>query len=197
MKKAERTRQYIISRTAPIFNKQGFQGTSLADLQDATGLTKGSLYGNFSDKEEIAREAFCYAMDEIRSFVRQRMNRKGTAREKLAALLSFYAEYVFNPPIPGGCPLLNNAVEADDFHPDLKNLVATEIENTIAAIAQILEQGRKSGEFKRDLRVRELAVIFFTSVEGAIMVSRVSGSDRAMKIVVRHCKSLLDQISIK
>jgi AcrR family transcriptional regulator len=197
VKKSERTRQYIVSKTAAVFNKQGFHGTTVSDLETATGLTKGSLYGNFSDKEEIAREAFYHSLTQIRDFVRERMNQKETARDKLIALLSFYAAYVFDPPIAGGCPLLNTAVEADDFNPMMKKVVSDEIEVTVSAIAGVLESGRRSGEFVRNFKPRELATIFFTCVEGAIMVSRVSGSDKAMKIAVRHCKSLLDQISTK
>ena len=146
VKKSERTRQYIVSRTAAVFNKQGYQGTSLSDLEGATGLTKGSLYGNFSDKEEIARAAFFHSMGQIRSFVRRRIEKKKTARAKLIAVLSFYAAYVFDPPVPGGCPLLNTAVEADDFNPAMKKIVAQEIEKTVAAIAELLESGKKSGE---------------------------------------------------
>lgn len=197
VKKSTRTRQHIISATAPVFNKQGFQGASLSDLQRATGLTKGSLYGNFSDKEEIAREAFHYSMQQTRAFVRQRLSGEATARGKLVALLSFYADHVFNPPIPGGCPLLNSAVEADDFNLPMKKEVAKEIAETIGYIAKLLAQGKRNGEFRTDFKTKEMATIFFTSVEGAIMVSRVSGSDMAMKIVVRHCKRLLDQIIIK
>ncbi|MCP2807331.1 TetR family transcriptional regulator, partial [Salmonella enterica subsp. enterica serovar Typhimurium] len=58
--KAERTRQYIIDKAAPIFNKKGYAGTSLNDLIEATGLTKGAIYGNFENKDEIALEAFDY-----------------------------------------------------------------------------------------------------------------------------------------
>ena len=58
MSKAEKTRQFIIEKTAPIFNKKGFAGTSLSDMTEATGLTKGSIYGNFADKDEVAMAAF-------------------------------------------------------------------------------------------------------------------------------------------
>src|SRR5262245_13558435 len=58
MTKAQRTRLHIIEKTAPLFNMNGFDGTSLADLCRVTGLTKGALYGNFLDKEELATEAF-------------------------------------------------------------------------------------------------------------------------------------------
>ena len=45
--KAEKTKEYIIATSAPIFNKQGYAGTSMSDITKATGLTKGVLYGNF------------------------------------------------------------------------------------------------------------------------------------------------------
>ena len=197
MKKSERTRQHIVSTTAAVFNKQGYRGTSLSDLEGATGLSKGSLYGNFSDKEEIAREAFFHSINQIRSSIRQRLDKKSTARGKLIAILTFFADYVFNPPVPGGCPLMNSAIEADDSNPQMKPIVAKEIDDTVAAITELLDLGKKSGEFTHDFKSRELATVFFTSVEGALMMSRVSGSDKAMKIVVRHCKNLLDQIAVK
>jgi TetR/AcrR family transcriptional regulator, transcriptional repressor for nem operon len=195
MSKSERTRQFIIEKTAPVFNKYGFEGTSLTVLQEVTGLTKGSLYGNFVDKEEIAREVFRYSMTKVRSFVGARLEKHKTARLKLTALFNFYAQYVFDPPIAGGCPLLNNAVEADDNHIFLKKTVQEEIDRTIKFIASLLEDGKKNGEFNKDVKCVELATVFFSSIEGAIMVSRVSDSDAAMKTVIKHCKNILDSIS--
>ena len=52
--RSEKTRQLIIETAAPIFNKKGYAGTSLSDLTQATGLTKGSIYGNFKNKDEVA-----------------------------------------------------------------------------------------------------------------------------------------------
>ena len=58
LSKAERTKRFIIKKSAPIFNKKGYAGTSLSDLTQATGLTKGSIYGNFKNKDEVAVCAF-------------------------------------------------------------------------------------------------------------------------------------------
>ncbi len=99
--KAERTRQLIIEKTAPLFNKKGFDGTTLSDMEKATGLTKGSLYGNFRDKDEIASEAFQYSMRKVKLLVREKVDAVVTNKEQLEALLDFYAEYVFDPPVAG------------------------------------------------------------------------------------------------
>ncbi len=195
MGKATVTRQFIIDKTAPVFNTKGYNGTSLNDLTEATGLTKGSLYGNFDNKEEIAIAVFHYSMERVRETARLKIERAKSSKDKLLALLDFYSQYVFSSPIPGGCPLMNNAVEADDQHVFMKKAVATEIKKTIDVIAGLLLKGKKEGEFKNSINEKEIANLFFCSIEGAIIVSRVSSSDAAMKSVASFNRNLLKQIS--
>ena len=52
MTKGEQTRQRIVKEAAPIFNRRGYEGSSLSDLMKATGLKKGGIYRHFSSKEE-------------------------------------------------------------------------------------------------------------------------------------------------
>lgn len=196
MTKASRTRQYIIDKTAPVFNIRGYAGTSLLDLTKATGLSKGALYGNFNDKEEIAVAVFQYSMEKVCAAFHTKLEKSERFKDKLISLLEFYEQYVFSSPIPGGCPLMNNAVEADDHHVFLKKAVSLEMKKTIDFIAGLLEKGRNRGEFKFDIKPKELAYVFFCSIEGAVVISRVSSSDTAMKTVVSHCKNMVEQISL-
>jgi AcrR family transcriptional regulator len=193
--KAERTRQTIIEKTAPLFNSKGFVGTTLSDLTEVTGLTKGSLYGNFNDKDEIAREAFLYSVRKVKEMVRRKLDEVSTNKKKLIALLEFYASYVFKPPISGGCPLLNTAIEADDHHPEMRKYVSRELVETITFIDSLLRKGVKTGEFAPGIRTREIAFALFCSVEGALMFARVERSQEPMDIIVKHCKKILDSIS--
>ena len=195
MTKADRTRRHIIEKTAPLFNRKGFDGTSLAELTEATGLTKGALYGNFRNKDEIALEAFKYAIAKVREMVRQELDGAVSCKQQLVALLNFYAKYVFTPPIPGGCPLLNNAIEADDHRTSMRRVVVKELLHTVNFIRDLIKQGIKNNEFRSDIEASELAYTIFCSVEGALMFSRVERSHEPMNIIVTHCKKILDQIS--
>ena len=195
MTKADRTRQHIIEKTAPLFNQKGFDGTSLAELTAATGLTKGALYGNFQDKEEIALEAFQYSIDKVKDAVRQELEGAMTCKEQLLALLTFYSRYVFKPPIPGGCPLLNTAVEADDHHTSMRRVVVKELLYAVNFIRKLIQRGIEKNEFRADIDAAEIAYAIFCSVEGALMFSRVERSREPMDIIIQHCKKILDQIS--
>lgn len=196
LSKADRTRARILEKTAPVFNKKGFEGTSLADLTSCTGLTKGALYGNFHNKEDIAMEAFKYSMVRVREMVRKKISKEHTCKKQLSAMLDFYAQYVFNPPVPGGCPLLNTAIEADDNFPSMRRVVVKELMATVMFIYNLLKKGIKQGEFKSDTNARDLAYTFFCAIEGAVMFARAERSEEPVKIIVKHCKKLLNEISI-
>lgn len=196
LSKAEKTKQFILQQTAPLFNMKGFEGTSMADLTGSTGLTKGALYGNFHNKEDLAMEAFKYAVGRVKELVKERVDHETTYKRQLRAMLDFFAEYVFHPPVAGGCPLLNTAVQADDQFPGMRRVVVKELMSTVMFIYNLLNKGIQAGEFRKDVNARELAYTIFCSVEGAIMFSRAERSEEPMKIIIKHCKKLINEISI-
>ena len=57
MSKGDQTRERIIAKAAELFNQRGLEGTSMADLMEATGLEKGGIYRHFPSKEAVAAEA--------------------------------------------------------------------------------------------------------------------------------------------
>ncbi|MEJ0031934.1 MAG: TetR family transcriptional regulator C-terminal domain-containing protein [Bacteroidota bacterium] len=112
-------------------------------------------------------------------------------RKKLDALLTFFVSAVLNPPVRGGCPLLNTAVEADDHRPSMRKTVVAELEKSVNSMMKLLDLGKQNGEFKRNFDSREVAMLFFCSIEGAIMFSRVSSSKEAMSIVTKQLRLII------
>lgn len=192
MGKSERTKEYILRKAAPVFNKKGFAGTSLSDLTEATGLTKGGLYGNFATKEDIALEVFTYAVGEMRQAVRAHVDADMPAVEQLLALLEFYRDYAVHPVVPGGCVLLNTAVEADDNQPALKKKVAAELKRPVRFIRSLLQKAVQNGELEPDGDLTTLAFSMFCAIEGAVMITRVQESTAAVNAVVDDWKARID-----
>src|ERR1017187_6727853 len=107
MTKAEQTRAFIIEKTAPIFNTKGYEGTSMSDITNATGLTKGSIYGNFVNKDEVALAVFDYNWRKIETIMRSEMAKYQTAKDKLLVYVDVYDNFLNHPFPEGGCPILN------------------------------------------------------------------------------------------
>jgi AcrR family transcriptional regulator len=103
MSKSEQTKAFIIEKTAPIFNKKGYAGTSLSDMTEATNLTKGSIYGNFANKDEVALAAFDYNLGRVNGILNrewQSRNRQGkieSLRKNILTLLTIPSRPVVAP----------------------------------------------------------------------------------------------------
>ena len=130
--KAEKTKKLIIEKVAPIFNKQGYTGTSLSDITGATGLTKGAVYGNFGNKENLALEAFNYNIRKAVWAVADLINVEETAVDKFKALTNYYRDFYDKTLDYGGCPILNVGVDSKNINQPLKirvNEVISKLQN--------------------------------------------------------------------
>ncbi|HEY1166541.1 MAG TPA: TetR/AcrR family transcriptional regulator [Chitinophaga sp.] len=195
MSKAERTRQLIIEKAALIINRKGMAGTSISDIMDATKLAKGGVYGNFESKEEICAEAFDYLLNNVNNTIRASLSEKTSAKEQLFGLLDYYKTAPLRED-HYGCPLLNFGTEADDTNPVIKEKVSKAITEYQARIAKIVRKGIEAGEFKPGFDASQFAVKAFTMIEGAILVCRVQGSIRQMRIITDILRKEIEDNSL-
>lgn len=175
MSKAEKTRQFIIEKTASVFNRKGFAGTSLFDITEATGLTKGSIYGNFENKDAVALEVFKYNVAKMQAKFDTEIHSVPTSKGKLLAYADFYEKNAAKLFPDGGCPILNTAIEADDTHLDLKNAAATSLLFWKKNLEQIIFSGIQSQEFKASTNPEEAALAILAIIEGAMMITKLTG----------------------
>ncbi len=194
MTKAERTRHFIIEKAAPLINRKGMAGTSINDIMEATQLTKGSVYGNFENKEEICSEAFDYLMKRLLSSLDAAMAGKKTYREKLFAFLDFYPPTLKQEGYYG-CPMMNFGNEADDTNPDIKQKVSKAIAASEAKIAKLVQAGIDNGEFRKDVDAEIFSVKLFTMLEGGMWISRMQSSNKQVLLVIDILKKEITQFS--
>jgi AcrR family transcriptional regulator len=173
MTKGDDTREMILARSAPLFNRQGYFGASLADIMRETGLEKGGIYNHFSSKEQLALESFDYAYALIAQRVRDALEGKKHAVERLRALIWVFQSIVEDPPVAGGCPILNTAIEADDAHEVLRERARAAMDNWRTTIRRILERGIERQEIRAGIDPDEVATLFIATLEGAIMLSNL------------------------
>jgi TetR/AcrR family transcriptional repressor of nem operon len=194
LSKAERTRAFIIESTAEIFNKKGYAGTSLSDLTEATNLTKGSIYGNFENKEEVALAVFDYNCAKISQVIQEQINKAETFHDKLMVYAGIYKKITRESVNRGGCPILNTATEADDTNDLLKAKAAKALGKWVKNISQLIEAGIKAGEFKKDVNIRQSAVSVVALIEGGVMISRTTGDASSMDNVLATVEILISQM---
>ncbi|GFZ82929.1 hypothetical protein GCM10008018_31110 [Paenibacillus marchantiophytorum] len=187
MRKGELTKLRIIEKSAVLFNNKGYTGTTMQDIIDVTGLTKGAIYRNFASKDEIAIEAFQYAGQVLWIHFSAAVESQDTAIGKIIAMCDVYKDTVHNPPIQGGCPFLNTAVESDHSFPMLRDHALEAYTQMLGFIQSMLLQGVNSGEFRAEIDTESTASFIFSSIEGGIMASR----NRHVAFAIENIKRLL------
>ncbi|MBI5915750.1 MAG: TetR/AcrR family transcriptional regulator [Bacteroidetes bacterium] len=202
MTKSEKTRQFIIEKSAALFNQKGYSGTSMSDIMEVTGLSKGGIYGNFKRegldkngvKDAIAIAAFGHAVQRVYDAINERTAVIEHSLDKLKAVVYFYRERILDPPVEGGCPIQNTAVESDDANPLLREKVEQAIGEWQRRIVRTLEKGIEKGEVRPDVDKAEFATLFIGNLEGGILLARVQRSIKPFEVMSKQLLTMIENL---
>lgn len=199
-KKGDRTRERIVSTAAPVFNRLGYAGASVADLMAAAGLEKGGIYRHFESKEAIAIAAFDHAIalhaERFRAYIAAAPPHAAARMVAVAEALASVGE---NPVVVGGCPLLNTAVECDDnegpLYPELRKRTRRAMSRLLGAVRGIVAEGIASREFPRSTDADAEASTLVATMEGALMLTKLYKDPIHLRHAVARVRERADELA--
>lgn len=193
--KAEKTRQMIIEKAAPIFNKKGIAATAMSDIAEATKLSKGNLFAQFENKENLASCAVNHNLQLFLDKAHGSMTKGYNHKSKLLSLLDYFKDPL-HPKIEGGCPIINFGVEVDDINPLIRHQIHKTVINIQNAIVSVIQQGVEAGEFKKDWSAENFAIKTFAMLEGAQMICRIAQSNDNMELILSLVNKEIEENSL-
>jgi TetR/AcrR family transcriptional repressor of nem operon len=189
MSKGQLTRERIIAAAAPLFNQHGYEGCCLKDIMAATGLEKGGIYRHFESKEELAAEAFDYAWNFASSKRRIHLDDLPNHADKIKQHI---ANFIARTGLPGGCPLLNTAVDADNGNPVLRERVRKALRNWQTMLRTIIDEGILSGTIRPGIDASAAANRIIGGLEGAMVISRIERNDQALRQTLEYLDEFVE-----
>jgi TetR/AcrR family transcriptional regulator, transcriptional repressor for nem operon len=189
MSKGEATRQRIIEQAAPLFNQRGYEGCSLQDIMAATGLEKGGIYRHFESKEELAAEAFDFAW--TLASTRRRRHLDGIPNH-VDRLKRYVANFVERSTFPGGCPLLNTAIDSDNGNPILRERVRKALRSWKSLLETILTAGIAAGTVRPAIDPAKVSSILIAGLEGGMFLSRIERNDQGLRDALEFLDTYLE-----
>jgi TetR/AcrR family transcriptional regulator, transcriptional repressor for nem operon len=190
--KGERTRRRIVERCAPVFNQRGYAGASMRDLVAATGLEKGGIYNHFGSKEALALAAFDHSVDLLGERLAAARASTDDAVDQLIALVHAFEGWAREPAVPGGCPIMNTAIEADDTNPELHAHARDAMTRWHRLIGAIVKDGTATAQLAPGTNPYELATVLTATLEGGLMLTRLHRDTAHMDRVVAHLVTYLE-----
>jgi TetR/AcrR family transcriptional regulator, transcriptional repressor for nem operon len=189
--KGAETRREIIRQAAPIFNRQGFAGAALSDLMRATGLEKGGIYRHFKSKQQLAAEAFDYAWNIASKRRLEDTEQLANSVDRLLQLVRNFRDRREGL-VPGGCPLLNTAIDADNGNFLLRRKAQRALDGWLARIRNTVELGQRSGEIRANVDPVAVAATVVSTLEGSLMIARLQRSDLAIDQACSHLEDYFE-----
>ena len=121
---------------------------------------------------------------------------KERALDRLLAIIGVFQRHVENPILPGGCPLLNTAVEADDTEPALREHAQAAMTAWHKLLGGIVKAGVQSGELRPEVDPYVVAPIMTSTLEGALMLSRLYDDPAYLRRAVAHLTAYLESLAL-
>ena len=180
-----------------MFNRQGYAGASLRDLIGATGLEKGGIYNHFGSKEQLALEAYDYAMSRVTESLARSQEGATDAVDRLTRMIQAFARNARRPSIDGGCPMMNTAIEADDTNSELRDRARESMTLWHRLVGRIVKDGKADGTLVADVDPYALASTITASLEGALMLARLYDDPAHMDRVVDHLVAHAESLRVK
>ena len=196
MSRGDETREHILRQAASVFNRLGYAGASVSDLEAATGLRTGGIYRHFpGGKETLAAEAFRWAVQQVDERLAAAVGTPGGAMARLHALVDTWAGYGVSPPMPGGCPVMNAAIEHDAGGSGLLRRQALDtMDRWRALVRDVVAAGQASGELRAGPLTTPdaVATTLLATMEGAIMLAGLYRDDAPLTHAAEQTKAYLD-----
>lgn len=181
----------VLDQAMAVFWKQGFEGTGMPDLEQATGLGRQSLYGAFGDKRTLfARVVEHYFARVLKPWVIDVLDAPGSARANVERIFVQWEAAAAAPEFHG-CLVGNSASELSGRDSELKRVLREKLALVEKAFARALARARRAGEVNPKLDVQATARLLVTLSQGLAVVARVERDPAFVRGVTESARKLL------
>ena len=171
MKANTSTSEFILKTVSPIFNKQGYVGTSLSQLTKATGLTKGAIYCNFENKEDLAVKAFEENVKLAIIPLLKLIEEQNGSLKKLYTITNYFKTYFNVVNSIGGCPMLRVGVDTKFNNPILFDKAQRLSLKFVFGLTRIINEGMDSNEIQKNTDASKNAQIILSIIQGGSLLA--------------------------
>lgn len=178
--KGIQTRQTIITQALQLFCVKGYYNTSINDILEATGLTKGGLYGHFASKEDLWYAVYDEALSIWRAVVFRGIRSGADPLECILTLIendlkTKLGTHIFG----GGCFFHSMLVELSGQSDAMCRHLMQGFDQLAGLLCSWLEQAGQKGLLKENLNFNEIANHIIISLNGAAALY-APGRDQAV-----------------
>ena len=191
-RRREATRRAMLSASRRLFSRKGFEATSIDAIAEEVGVTKGALYWHFENKEALFEGILEQIRTDWREQVLAEVDDVADPVEKLGRLFDNYIVLLNDR--PDICLFLQRAALDDDAKH--RGRVRTVYKQTAGLITKIIDDGKLTGVFRRDIESNTAAHAILGVLTGAEQQCRANKALSFRDLVSEMKKALIRGLSV-
>lgn len=189
--KGTKTREHILKSSRKLLVTQGFHNTAISEIISATGVKKGNLYYHFASKEDLGLAVLEDAKEEFFLFLNKSLSGSDPVIKIINACQAIFNEQKKNNFV-GGCLFGNTALEMTDSNPQFASIIQEVFDRWTEIFETLMLKAQESGNLNSKIPPKLLAKTVVATVEGAIMMSRVSKRKQDLCDFLTAIKTILE-----
>lgn len=178
-------RDQALAIALELFWRQGFEGTSTAQLTQAMGITPPSLYAAFGSKEALYREAVDRYLATYGEFLTRALSGPTSAREAVAKLLQDAAQQFSQAEHPHGCMVSYAVLQCAPENAALATEMTGHRQAARTAIKTRLDRARATGELPPDADTNALAAFYAALLQGMAVQAKDGASPALLQQIAQ------------
>ncbi|WP_431963321.1 TetR/AcrR family transcriptional regulator [Nocardia sp. bgisy134] len=173
----------VVERAMEEFWTRGYGGTSPAQLAEATGVGKGSLYHTFGSKRQLFDRALAHYGRMGVEHAEEVLFQPGTTRERIGAYLRETVDSDVAQPVRRGCMVVNTAAELGGHDEEITRALRGIEERIVAVLAARIEQGRRDGDIGPDVDAQATAEFLLNTSVGLRIMAKTRDAEALYRII--------------
>ncbi len=189
-------REKIVYTAMKLFSVKGYESTSLTDILDAAGTSKGGFYNHFKSKDELFYEVLKEARKIWRECCFHGLDKIEDPVEKLKAfLLNYKDRYLKNSDsFPGGCIFITFSVGLNGKRPDLTSDITEKFNKLRQMIKSFLDKAKETGKIRADIDTAGASEIIFSTMLGSSVLHRADKSENDLDHTIGTLIDFIDSL---
>jgi TetR/AcrR family transcriptional repressor of nem operon len=189
------SRETLLDVAIAAFRRRGYANTSVADLCDAAGVTKGAFFHHFKNKDDLARQAADrFGVGATALFDAGEHNKLDDPRDRLLGYVDLRIRMI-DGPIPDFCCYFGTLVqEVHETHPDIRDKAASHIVGHVDVLAAEVEKAKAAYAPDADWQPRDVAMFMQTTVQGMLIMAKATQDPAVAVASLRQLRLHLEHL---
>ncbi len=183
----------LVSATAKLVHAKGFQSTSVQDILDESAVCRSNFYYHFDSKEQIGFEVLTRRMRWWYGYVVTPSldNEALDPAARVDSMLDKILSIGTSPDGAKGCPFGNLAQEMSCIHEGFREALSEFFQNIAHRLEECLEEGKKRGSFKEELRSKQLAEFAVAQIQGSFLLRKTHDDPEVMRRNIEMLRQIM------